>query len=134
MRGRPPPPKSPEEKKAHSYANDRRNSYGQNGKASRKAIPRRKAGESRQNRRKVNQALSGIPELDETAAALVESSARQDLNRVGGWKKVPDISLSDHIDLQSRRRSKRESRRAAKKAEDSHKMICSYRAYKPRQQ
>jgi len=32
--------KTPQQKKAESYANDRRNTYGENDKASRKAIPR----------------------------------------------------------------------------------------------
>jgi hypothetical protein len=114
MKGRPPPPKSPQDKKARSYAKDRRNSYGQNNKASRKAISRRKAGESRQDRRKVNQALSGVPELDEATAELIESSTLHDMNRVGGWKKTPDISLADHVDLQLSRRKRREFRRAGK--------------------
>lgn len=41
------PPKTPQDKKALSYAKDRRNTYGENDKSSRKAIPARKAGESR---------------------------------------------------------------------------------------
>jgi len=101
------PPKSPQEKKSLSYAEDRRNSYGQNDKASRKAIPLRKAGENRQDRHKIKQDLAGLPELDEAAAALIESSARQDLNRTRGWhwKKAADIPLSEYLELQRRRLS-----------------------------
>ena len=98
------PPKSPQEKKALSYAKDRRNDYRENDKASRKAIPLRKARENRQNRRKVAQALSIVPQLDEAAAALIESSALHDINRVGGWKKKADIPLAEFVGRQIRRR------------------------------
>lgn len=46
MKGRPPTARGPQEKKALSYARDRRNGYGENDKSSRKAIPARKAGET----------------------------------------------------------------------------------------
>jgi hypothetical protein len=74
--GRPPERKSPQAKKADGHAKDRRNSYGENSKASREAIPRRKAGENRMDRRAVNQAMSRLPHLDDGDAGLVESSAR----------------------------------------------------------
>ena len=91
------PAKSPQEKKVLSYAKDRRNGYRENDKASRKAIPRRKAIASRSNRRKIVQSLSAIDRIDDAAAALVESSARHEIDRVGGWKKEPDISLAEHL-------------------------------------
>lgn len=97
MRGRPPAQKSPQAKKADSYAKDRRNGYGENSKASRKAIPRRKAMENRNGRRAVQQALSKLPCADDGEAALVESSARHDTNRVGGWRKRPDVTLAEHL-------------------------------------
>jgi len=43
-------PKSPQEKKTLSLQKDRRNSYGNNDKAARTAIPLRKALENRGNR------------------------------------------------------------------------------------
>lgn len=98
-------PKSPQEKKALSYAKDRRNTYGENDKASRKAIPARKAGESRKIRRKARQSLEVLDQADEATAEVVESSLRQDLERVGGWKKSPDAPLADYMKLQARRRS-----------------------------
>lgn len=103
------PPKSPQEKKVLSYAKDRRNGYGENAKASRKAIPRRKALENRGNRRKVVQALSEIDRLDDASVAIVESSARHEIERVGGWKKEPDIPLATHLKRQERRRSRLQS-------------------------
>ena len=98
-------PRSPQEKKALSYSNDRRNTYGENDKASRKAIPARKAGENRKVRRKARQCVGVLDHADEVTAEVVESSLRHDLERVGGWKKSPDAPLSDFIELQARRRS-----------------------------
>ena len=101
-------PRSPQEKKALSYANDRRNTFGENDKASRKAIPARKAGENRKVRRKARQSVGVLDHADEVAAEVVESSLRHDLERVGGWKKSPDAPLSDYIELQAHRRSWRD--------------------------
>ncbi|WP_138918496.1 hypothetical protein [Nitrospirillum viridazoti] len=101
-------PLTPQEKKALSYAKDRRNDYRENDKASRKAIPLRKAREHRSDRRQVSQALAIALSLDEAQAELIESSARQDLNRVGGWRKTPDISLGDLISRQANRRQRQE--------------------------
>jgi hypothetical protein len=101
------PTKSPQDKKAFSYAKDGRNSYGENDKASRKAIPRRKALENRDDRRKVVQSLCEIQRWDEAVATLIESSMRHDTNRVGGWTKKPDVPLSQHIASQRKRRLQR---------------------------
>ena len=90
-------PKSPQRKKALSYARDRRNAYGGNDKAARKAIPARKAGENRRARRKAGHALAGIARLDAPVADMVESALRHDLERVGGWTKAADMPLGDHV-------------------------------------
>jgi hypothetical protein len=103
-RDRPSSGRTPQDKKALSYARDRRNSYGENDKASRKLVPLRKAQESRQGRRKVAQELNTLPQLDEAAADVVESSARQDVHRVGGWRKEADRPLGEHLEEQRRRR------------------------------
>ncbi|MEA3473965.1 MAG: hypothetical protein U9R70_11100 [Pseudomonadota bacterium] len=97
-------PRNPQEKKSLSYANDRRNTYGENDKASRKAIPARKAGENRRVRRKANQALNVIARLDDENAAVIESSLKQDLERVGGWTKSPDVPLAEYMEVQARLR------------------------------
>lgn len=107
MTERRPPAKSPQEKKALSYALDRRNAHGENDKASRRLIPLRKAQESRQVRRKAAQALETLPRLDEEAADLAESSARHDVDRVGGWRKTPDGTLGEHIEGRRGRRGTR---------------------------
>ncbi|MXO95259.1 hypothetical protein GRI34_02350 [Erythrobacter aquimaris] len=102
---------SPADKKALSYAKDRRNSYGENDKAARKAIPARKAGENRKNRRKAGQALDAYESLDGGSADLMESSLTHDIERVGGWKKCPDQPLRDHISQQDYRRDFRDGRK-----------------------
>jgi hypothetical protein len=99
------PPKSPQQKKALSLAKDRRNAYGENDKASRKAIPLRKAKENRRVRRAADQLLNAAATAEEEVAATVESSLRHDVKRVGGWKKAPDVPLSDYLKVQARRRS-----------------------------
>lgn len=99
-KGRPPTQRSPQEKKALSYARDRRNVYGENDKASRKAIPARKAGENRKSRRKAAQEVNIAVASDEAKLDVMESSLRQDLERVGGWKKAPDEPLGDFLKRQ----------------------------------
>jgi hypothetical protein len=91
--------KTPQQKKALSYARDRRNSYGENNKASRKLIPRRKASEHRQDRHKLDQETRQLAIIDETAADIAASAIRQDLNRrkTWRWKKQPDRSLAEHL-------------------------------------
>ena len=111
--------RSPQDKKALSYANDRRNTYGENDKASRKLIPLRKAQESRQDRRKVAQELSGLSRLDEEAAAVVESSARHDVHRVGGWRKSADETLGKVVAWALDRRERRAGRKARSRSERS---------------
>jgi hypothetical protein len=109
-----PANRSPQEKKKLSYAKDRRNVYGENDKASRKLIPKRKAEENRKNRRKVSQALSAVPQLDEVTIDLVESSARNDVDRIGGWRKSPDQPLGECLADREDTRLGKEARKAAK--------------------
>lgn len=100
-------PKSPQRKKALSYAKDRRNAYGENDKAARKAIPARKAGENRRARRKAGHALAVIERLDAPVADMVESSLRHDIERVGGWTKAADMPLGDCVANQKARAERR---------------------------
>lgn len=89
--------KTPQEKKTLSLKKDRRNAYGEHDKGSRKSIPLRKALDNRKVRHRTRQAVAVIDRLDEGAAALVESSARHDVHRVGGWRKAPDQPLGDLV-------------------------------------
>jgi hypothetical protein len=104
--------RSPEEEKALSYARDCRNAYGENDKASRKLIPLRKAQESRKVRRNVTQELTALPAAGDEAADLIESSARQDVQRVGGWRKARDAPLGELVAGGLRARESRVGRKA----------------------
>ena len=103
--------RSPAEKKALSYAKDRRNSYGENDKASRKSIPRSKAKGHRANRRKAARTLDRIETLDQDEAALAENAITTDLDRLKRWKKSPDQPLGDHIKRQDELRDYRAGRK-----------------------
>lgn len=111
--------RTPQEKKSLSLKRDRRNAYGQNDKASRKAIPLRKALEARRVRRKADEPLARAVEgLEPAALDLAESSVRQELHRVGGWTKSPDAPLGEVIARAKVRRVRREGRRTGKVAAD----------------
>lgn len=103
--------RSPGEKKALSYAKDRRNCYRQNDKASRKAIPLRKAQSHRADRRKAADALAVYETLDEEVAALTENALVKDLGRIKRWKKTPDQPLADHVTTQKANRALSEGRK-----------------------
>jgi hypothetical protein len=105
------PPKTPQEKKGLSLARDRRNTYGNNQKAARKAIPLRKALENRRVRHKDNQAVSQGSNLDEAALELAESSVRHGVHRLGGWKKGPDEPLGSVIERALKSREQRVGRK-----------------------
>lgn len=105
------PPKSPPEKKALSLKKDCRNTYGENQKAARKAIPLRKAKENRRVRHKNNQAIANPERLDDAALDLAESSVRQNIARRGGWTKCPDEPLGIVIERQSWAREHRVGRK-----------------------
>jgi hypothetical protein len=84
--------KTPQEKKALSYAKDRRNTYGENDKSSRKNIPRSRSLPHRANRRGARQALR--PAADDAAALpvdQVEDGLKHRFPR--RWRKTPDEPL-----------------------------------------
>ena len=103
--------RSPGEKKALSYAKDRRNCYGENDKASRKAIPLRKAKSHRADRRKAAGALAAYETLGEEAAALTENALVKDVGRFKRWQKAPDRTLGDHVAAKQALRAYREGRK-----------------------
>jgi len=85
-------PKTPQEKKRLSLEKDRRNSYGENDKASRKNIPRAKSRVNRANRRGDTVALTGaIGEPDETIETDAEDAVEGRRRKV--WRKWPDRPL-----------------------------------------
>ena len=92
--------KSPQEKKRLSLELDRRNTYGENDKSSRKNIPLAKAKSHRDSRRTVGQKLAEAlhhptVEATDTADANVLSTARK--KKVGAFKKWPDGPLGGSV-------------------------------------
>jgi len=81
--------KTPQEKKILSYAKDCRNTYGNNDKAARKRIPRRKQ-QQRQNERRV---------LKANLKKSVEDVEDLTLERpkIGMWRKLPDEPLASRM-------------------------------------
>ena len=84
--------KSPPGKKILSYQRDGRNTYGENSKASRKGIRRRKAWVNRTFRRAERQRLGLTDAQDSSGDNPV------DLVRREYWKKQPDIPLGEVLD------------------------------------
>ena len=102
--------KTPQEKKRLSYAKDRRNTYGENSKASRKSIPLHKAREIRAERHAQNTRLTqslGVAEVDTLEA--VENDVRAAPPRT--WRKYPDKPLGVFV---ARKLARREQSVGAK--------------------
>jgi hypothetical protein len=97
--------KTPREKKPLSLQKDRRNTYGENDKASRIGIPKAKARVNRSNRHSDRQRLDeAIGGLDaEVAAAVVDRVLGR---RRKAWRKVADQPLGEVL---ARKRTDRES-------------------------
>ncbi|HJP76913.1 MAG TPA: hypothetical protein VJ914_21775 [Pseudonocardiaceae bacterium] len=93
--------RSPQEKKALSYAKDRRNDYGENDKSSRKNIRRNKRMPNRADRHRARQVLaSEAPEHAETRLA-----AKKSMWLTKRWRKWRDAPLADIVSYQLRRRA-----------------------------
>src|ERR1700738_4359268 len=98
---------SPQQKKRLSYLRDRRNDYGENDKASRKAIPMRKRWIARSYRRETNQQIPKnalVGEVEDVAEAEEEVLSV----RRKSWKKRPDVPLGKYLARKSERREQRD--------------------------
>jgi hypothetical protein len=101
--------KDPQERKALSYARDRRNDYGENDKSSRKNIRRNKRLPNRADRHRERQVLAdatGIGVVDD-AAERVESQllAKRSKWMTKQWRKVRDAPLAEVVVSKLRRRA-----------------------------
>lgn len=88
--------RSPQEKKQLSYAKDRRNSYGENDKASRKNLPRKRARVHRANRHQAHadlQVATGPLDVESSDAAEARLRGR----RPKTFAKHPDVPLAVHL-------------------------------------
>ncbi|WP_156787425.1 hypothetical protein [Erythrobacter sp. SD-21] len=90
--------RAPAEKKALSYAKDRRGDYcGNNEKLARKSVPKSKAGSKRADRRKASENLAKYETLDKGEAELVENEIVNDVNRAKRFKKGPGVPLGEAV-------------------------------------
>jgi hypothetical protein len=96
-------PRTPQEKKKLSYQRDRRNMYGQNAHASRKAIPKRKRDVTQSLRKRTNQV---IPKLQPLVAVVDDCEIEEKIGRVvpKRWRKCPDMPLGEAIRLKKARK------------------------------
>jgi hypothetical protein len=93
---------SPQEKKALSYAKDRRNTYGENDKSSRKNIPLRKRLVNKANRHAVQQQLDdAVGPVDAERAERTEVRLRG--TRGKSWRKRPDEPLGQVLERKRQR-------------------------------
>jgi hypothetical protein len=99
----PPRQRSPGEKKALSYERDRRNTYGENSKSSRKNIALRKRHRSRAERHLENHAVK-------QASGEPDSAAMSSGRALGGkhrhWTKQPDEPLRKVVRRKLERRER----------------------------
>ncbi|MEV4124415.1 hypothetical protein [Nocardia sp. NPDC049707] len=95
--------RSPQEKKQLSYAKDRRNAYGENDKASRKNLPRKRARVHRANRHRAHQDLLAATGLVDTETSDV-AELRLRGRRPKEFRKQPDLSLGEYLRRKSRAR------------------------------
>lgn len=96
--------RTPQQKKRHSYAKDRRNAYGENSKSSRKNVPRSKALAVRRQRHEQDQTLRSVLKADsEDQQVAAEASVLTAKPRY--WIKQPDIALAVHVARKKHRRA-----------------------------
>ena len=96
--------RSPDEKKRLSLEKDRRNTYGENDKSSRKNIPRSKARSHRAVRRTADTLLLRVTREDEAEADALESTIRTPRLQKGKWRKTADTPLGSVLERKRKRR------------------------------
>jgi hypothetical protein len=99
--------KTPQDKKRLSYQHDRRNTYGENQKSSRKNIPRSKQLSHQDERRSVRQVLIAAQGdvADEVADKAQSQALRQGrMKKLKAFRKSPDSSLGQVVERRLSRR------------------------------
>jgi hypothetical protein len=96
--------RSPREKKDLSYDRDGRNAYGENDKASRKAVPRRKRLRARATRRLAKQQLPrNVADMPAEQAEQIDAIIAAAKHKYD-WRKKPDIRLREWVERGRKRR------------------------------
>jgi hypothetical protein len=99
--------KTPQDKKRQSYEHDRRNTYGENHKSSRKNISRSKQRSHQDERRSVRQVLSSAQaRIASEVADEAQSQAlvKGRIKKLQGFRKSPDRPLGEVVERRLRRR------------------------------
>jgi hypothetical protein len=101
--------RDPQEKKAISYAKDRRNDYGENDKGSRKSIRRNKRFPNRADRHRERQVLATAVGLGVAAEAAEQAEvgllAKKSMWMTKRWRKLRDAPLAEIVANKLRRRA-----------------------------
>ncbi len=101
--------RNPQEKKALSYAKDRRNDYGENDKSSRKNIRRNKRIPNRADRHREHQVLSTatgpVVVTEVVEQAEVRLLAKKSMWMTKRWRKWRDAPLAEIVAYKLRRRA-----------------------------
>ena len=99
--------KTPQQKKRQSYEHDRRNTYGENQKSSRKNIPRSKQRSHQDERRAVRQTLiaaQGAVADEVTEDTQSRALEKGRLKKLQAFRKSPDRPLGEVVTRRLRRR------------------------------
>jgi hypothetical protein len=100
--------KTPQEKKRLSYQHDRRNTYGENQKSSRKSIPRSKQLSHQDERRSLQQALTaaqGDVAVEVADEAQLQALRKGRMKRLKAFRKSPDSPLGEVVKRRLHRRA-----------------------------
>ena len=93
----PRTPKSPQDKKRLSLKKDRRNTYGENAKSSRRNIARNKAFSHQKVRAKARRDVKAIDPDREIEADTLQSTLTTAKAQKGRWQKSPDTPLGQVV-------------------------------------
>jgi hypothetical protein len=100
--------RDPQERKALSYARDRRNDYGENDKSSRNSIRRNKRVTHRADRHREHQVLAAAAGSGVTAEVAERAETRlyaKSMWLTKRWRKLLDAPLAEVIESKLRRRA-----------------------------
>ncbi len=89
----PRTPKTPQQKKRLSLTKDRRNTYGENAKSSRKNIPKSKARSHQRVRAQAREDLDRLLKAGDADAEVLQSTLATPRLQKGRWRKGPDTPL-----------------------------------------
>ena len=89
----PRQPKTPQQKKRLSLQKDRRNTYGENAKSSRKNIHKSKALSHCKVRHAAKDAIGHLVQSPAAVAEVMESTLTKPRLQKGRWRKSPDTAL-----------------------------------------